>query len=270
MRQPREDEAKEERGPKNPADSLRGAVDLLHQVRDKVGFTAASRELLAEALGYSGLNGASNRRIASLLHFGLLVRTGSQYRISALGKQILAPTNATEESEALAQAATRPALYVRLLERFGGHALPSMLPNLLFRDFQVPQKSSEEVAGKFRETMEFAGLLRNGILFGELEEVQSEEIVSDVGPVLSANSEGQASIDSISSASRPQITTFAETSSADGRTRQRYTIALDGAGSHSVIEMPLPLKPKDLRKVSAWVNYMLMVVEEETPDISGN
>src|SRR5688572_21598112 len=83
-------------GPNAPADTLGSAVQLLQLVRDRLGFSSASRESVAEALGYRTLNGTSRRKIAALSHFDLLSRTGAAYRISELGKQILIPRDDAE------------------------------------------------------------------------------------------------------------------------------------------------------------------------------
>ena len=256
------DTDREGRGPNTPAESLPSAIQLLQQVRDRLGFGAASRETVAEALGYRTVNGTSRRKIAALSHFELLARNGSVYRISELGKQILVPRDEAEHRLALAMAARKPALYQKLVARYEGHPIPAMLPNILVREFGILPQTSEDVSRTFRETMEFAGLLRNGLLLTEAEFLAARTV------------DGQAH------GMPPNLTTTTEfgldAREGDGRRSgalaqgqrylQTYTIPLDSQGSLATVEMPIPLTERNLRKIGAWVTYMLSVVQDQEQD----
>lgn len=237
------DEKREERGPKSPAETLETAVGLVRQVRENVGFGNASRETLANALGYPTLHGRSNRVIASLVHFGLLERTGPAiYRISELGKRLLMPRDDGEYKEALAEAVQRPGLYQKLFTRFGGEAVPTMLPNILAREFGVWPGSSEDVASIFRASAEYAELLRNGVLHTSRADIVS---APDEAPT-----EGRSPAVSI-------IGSAGLHSFLDGVSdSRRYTIPLGTDGRQAVVELPIPVSQRDLRWITRWAEYM--------------
>jgi len=253
-----------ERGPKAPVTSLPEALELLKLVRDRIGFAEASRETVAEALGHTSLNGTSKRKIAALSHFDLISRSGGgAYRISDLGRRILMPTDSGEHSQAIAEAAMRPSMYAKLFARYDGHVLPLMLPNVLAREFKVLPQSSEQVAQNFRESAEFAGLLRNGILSSQPELTQ---LTGDASPVpkITADRSDDMNLASDSSA-RPRI----QISAADERTKA-FVLPLDNQGRIAEVVLPLPLSSRDIRKLKAWVDYMSSVVEETPGEISAN
>jgi hypothetical protein len=253
-----DDNQKEERGPKIPGVNLQSAIDLLRRVRDGVGVGRASRETIAQALGYSSLNGSSKRAIAALGHFGLMERAGSSaLRVSDLGSRILVPRDEQEQREAIAEAAQQPALYQKLFSRYGGHGLPALLPNILVRDFGVLASSSEEIVRTFRESVEFAGLLRNGILHTALEpaETHSSSEVPPSSDGMSAEVEDQQA--------GPGPPTNHPTAARPPVGGQRYTIPLDRQGRLATIEIPLPVSSSDLRRVSRWAEFMLTMSEED-------
>lgn len=253
------DDAKqrEERGPKNPSDNLETVVGMLHRVRDGIGFAPANRETIVEALGYQGISGTSARKLAALNHFNLLDRaSNSTYRIGELGKRILAPRDEREVQAALAEAAKAPSLYQRLFARFGDSALPSLLPNILIREFGVLPQTADEVARLFRESAEFAGLLRNGVLLTEL----PSDPRSAGEPV------------------PPDADDRRETTAVDEPTQgtsptgvQRYSVPLDKSGRVAMVELPLPLLVRDVERMISWLNYMLTITtDEEMPTVSSN
>ncbi len=250
-----ETKQKEDRGPKHPSDNLETAVEMLHRVRDGIGYSPANRETIVEALGYQGLSGTSARKLAVLNHFNLLDRVGnSTYRIGELGKRILAPREESEVQVALAEAAKAPSLYQRLFARFGDSALPSLLPNILMREFGVLSQTADEVARLFRETAEFAGLLRNGVLHTEL--LADPSAAGDSAP---------------SESSDPRPNTAADESSQAGPPAgvQRYSVPLDKSGRVAMVELPLPLLVRDVERMISWLNYMMTITaDEETPTVS--
>jgi hypothetical protein len=254
------DTEREGRGPNAPSETLPSAIQLLQLVRDRLGFSSASRESIAEALGYRTLNGTSRRKIAALSHFELLARTGAAYRISDLGKQILIPRDDAEHKQAVATAARKPAFYDKLFAKYEGQALPGMLPNILVREFGILPQSSDDVARTFRETQEFAGLLRNGILLSEPEGTNSvDRNVVQPASVPAPGSNGEQL--EVLGGSRSQFQPIA----GDGTQRQQYTIPLDKRGTLASVELPVPVRERDLKKISAWLTYMTNVIGDE-PD----
>lgn len=73
--------------------------------------------------------------------------------------------DAGEQEQVLAGALANVPLFRRLLERFGGRALPeARLDRLLVREYGVPEHSAERVAGYFLDAVRAAGLLHAGTL----------------------------------------------------------------------------------------------------------
>lgn len=243
-----------ERGIKYPADNLESAIDLLSRVKNSLGYGGASREILAEALGYRGISGTSARKIGSLTHYDLVERVGNgAYRISDLGRRILVPTSDSEKQEAIAEAAKRPALFSALFQKYEDRSLPTLLPNILTREHGVASSAAEQAANTFRETAEYAGLLRRGVLYAH----GTSENLSDLNAVVDEELTPAASTPVQSSGRSERVR---ETSVSD------YTVPLDGAGRVAVLSIPLPATLRDMRRINAWTDYMTRVLEEESAE----
>lgn len=154
---------KKSRGRAYPGHPLAQAVDFLERVYSQLGDGPFSRNAIADAMGQR-LSGSAMVKIGALTHFGLLVQRSGVYEVSDLGHSILYPRTSDERTESLATAARNPSLYLELFNRYEGKALPKLLSNILMRELGVASKSAEKCADLFRESVEFAGLLNNGIL----------------------------------------------------------------------------------------------------------
>lgn len=254
-----------ERGVQYPGDNLADALTMLEKVRTAIGMGAAKRELIASAIGYKSLSGHAARRLGSLSHYGLLERAGKgAARISQLGKAILMPTSEAEKSLAIVEAVKQPNLFATLLAKHAGHALPTMLPNIMAREHGVSASVAEQAASTFRESVEFAGLLRNGVLYSAPE--SDEPPASDTGAALQSRTTAPESAG--------QLVNRVAMGGGEGAPGNvmTYTIALDPRTTRAAtISMPVPITARDLRNVEAWVTYMKMaMLDEEAPDISGN
>ena len=254
MPNPEERSNRIERGIKYPADNLESAIDLLSRVKNSIGYGGGSREILAEALGYSGISGTSARKIGSLTHYDLVERVGNgAYRISDLGRRILVPTSDSEKQEAIAEAAKRPALFSTLFQKYQDHSLPTLLPNILAREHGVSSAAAEQAANTFRETAEYAGLLRNGVLYaqGPSQNLPGLSPVVDEEPTPTAT----ASMRSIEQSERIR-----------GMPISDYTVPLDGTGRVAILSIPVPATLRDMRRIHAWTDYMTRVLEEESEE----
>src|SRR5262249_17169587 len=141
----------------------------------------------------------------------------------------------------IAEAARRPNLYAALIARHSGESLPTLLTNLIVREHGVLPSVAETAAKNFRETMEFAGLLRKGILSEHLAEDAPEEApeeaaarVEDARPVADPSRTRVAS--------GPSVASFPS----------GITIPLDATGRIATIGIPLPITKRDLKRIAAW------------------
>ncbi len=154
-----------ERSTAYPGIGLGESVELVFKLREKLGQGPHKRSAAAVGIGYSGLSGASARKIAAMTHFGLLDRTGDRYTVSILANRILFPISNEDKEMAIIEAAKQPNLYSLLLSKYSGEKLPAMLQNVLRADYGISPTAAPEAVAAFVETMKFSRLLdENGIL----------------------------------------------------------------------------------------------------------
>ncbi|MBI3109711.1 hypothetical protein HYZ06_01580 [Candidatus Daviesbacteria bacterium] len=147
-----------------PAVGLQEAIELIKTLRKQLGKGPYDRSSIAKAIGYKGLNGASVVKIAALVHFGLLTRSGNVYTQSLLADSILLSTSEQEKEQAIIQASKTPKIYKSLIEKFNRSALPGLLTNIVVREYKIAEKVADKVAKDFKNTLEFSGLLQNGVI----------------------------------------------------------------------------------------------------------
>jgi hypothetical protein len=144
------------RSPNYPQIGLKEAVQRVSGVYKRDYQSTLTRDLAAERLGYSGLNGKSLAVLAALGKFGLLEGRGEETRVSDLAVRILAfPPGAPERRAAVRDAACRPELFGELDQRFaGGQATDgSIRAWLATRGFIPP--AAEAAVRAYRETKLF-------------------------------------------------------------------------------------------------------------------
>jgi hypothetical protein len=177
------DEKQQTKQPKDrsvayPGIPVSDAIDLTLKLRDSLGRGPYSREEAAKALGHSKLTGPAARKVAALVHYGLLERTGNTYIQTQLAQDILKPLSDESKLIAIKKAAMSPRLFQKLSQKFGGQALPSMLQNILIRE-GVSEGAADDVVRIFTESMKFSNLLVNGVLTKVTIEDESESVSTD-------------------------------------------------------------------------------------------
>lgn len=141
------------RSPNYPQISLKDAVARVTGVYKRDYQTDIPRVVMADRLGYSGLNGKSLAVIGALSKYGLLDGRGDVLRVSDLALRIIAhPPGSAERHAALVEAASRPALFQELDQRFpGGRASDAGIRAfLLTRGFIPP--AAETALRAWRDT----------------------------------------------------------------------------------------------------------------------
>jgi len=142
------------RSPNYPAIGLPEAIERARKIYEKEHTHKAASDVVAKAIGYSGLNGKSLTVISALKKYGLLEEAGKDLRISQAALTILVdPPNSQERISAIRKAATEPTLFAELQKQYGD-TLPSdenLRSYLLKRNFglgavDVPIRA-------YRETM---------------------------------------------------------------------------------------------------------------------
>jgi hypothetical protein len=150
-----------------PAFTLEQAIEATKELREKLGKGPYSRDDAARSLGYSGVTGVSAGKIASLVHFGLLQRKGSAYYQSELADHIFLYRSDEERDSGIKRALNNPTLYKRLISAYEGQALPTMLENILSRQYGIQEKVAKAAANTFKKSAQYAGILVNGVLVKE-------------------------------------------------------------------------------------------------------
>lgn len=114
-----------QRSPNYPNLSLPDAIARVRRVFDADRQVPLEREVVARHMGYSGLSGASDKTIGSIMQYGLLERVGKgEVRVSQVAMDIFHPETDDERRQALHAAAFAPPLFRALREKFP-HGAPS-------------------------------------------------------------------------------------------------------------------------------------------------
>ena len=150
-----------------PRDTLEEAIKNIQLINSALGNFQASRDVLAEALGHKSISGSAIRKIAALVHYGLLARTGDVYQISDLAKRIIMPISEEDKVMALATVVRKPKLFDVLISKYTDSAIPKQLDNILVHQYQINQKVSKDVVSIFTSSIKYAGLLKNGIVLNK-------------------------------------------------------------------------------------------------------
>lgn len=187
--------AKNERSIAYPGIPLGDAIEYNSKLRGSLGKGPYSRQDAAKALGHAKLTGPAARKVAALVHYGLLERSGNTYSQSPLSQDIFQPLSEEQKNLAVKRAAVNPRLFKGLCQKFSGQALPTMLQNIVIRE-GVSEGAGAEVVRIFKETMTFAGLLMNGVLadFPVLEDSEEQELKSSVSPGMLPSPDGTSSL----------------------------------------------------------------------------
>lgn len=171
------------RSPQFPVVGLKEAIDKARLVWEKDYQVELPREVIAEHMGYSGLNGKSLGLIAAVSRFGLLDGRGDKTHITDLAVQILAHESGDPQRKAaILTAAKSPKLFMEIDAKFLGHS-PSdqaLRSYLLTRGFT--HSGAEGVIRSFRDTEKFV----KEEALGYDEDVESEEQEPDLQPTINA------------------------------------------------------------------------------------
>ncbi len=155
---------KRERSTAYPAISLKESVELSEKLINAYSKSPFSRDLAVQAIGYKTITGTSAPKVAALVHYGLLERSGNAYKNSDLASRITDFTSEEDRREALIAAVSSPKLFASLISEYSGKAIPGLLKNILVSQYKIGRKVGEDVAETFKESIEFAGIYINGVV----------------------------------------------------------------------------------------------------------
>lgn len=143
------------RSPNYPRLSLRDAIERAIKLYKADHTHKTDKKAVAEALGYTSLNGASLTTISTLKQYGLLQEDGDGLRVSEdVVPIVMLPQGDPERAEALLRAASAPRLFSELQMEYG-ETLPSdvSLRYALMKKGYT-EKAANEVIRAYRDTLE--------------------------------------------------------------------------------------------------------------------
>lgn len=145
-----------------PRASLERCLELaaaVHDLGDDCTLSAAAERIGARP------GGAFHAIVSAAGRYGLLVVRRGRLRTDPVYRTLRLAYDAAERERAIASALANVPLFRELLERFDGAQIPQgHLDRVLVREYRVPERSAERIAGYFLEGARAAGLLAGGRL----------------------------------------------------------------------------------------------------------
>ncbi len=227
-----------ERSRAYPALSLEESRLAMAAILSRLGIGSFSREVLAEALGYSNAYGGPGaRKIAALAQYGLLTRRGGLYSPTPLARRVVEPGDDVERLRALRLALRQPPLFRALLERYAPQGrIPRQLDGVLWRDHGITRKASRAAAETFRSSARYAGLLEgDGTLLPHPEAAAPGREATGASPAVAGSDPGR---------------------------EQRFELALTG-GKIAKLVLPMRLSARDLDIVKRQIELLEYQVQED-------
>jgi len=144
------------RSPNCPQITFREAIEKGRKVYEKEHVHPTAKEVVAQDLGYSGINGRSLSLIGALRQYGILEGTGEALRVTQDAVSYFERDDGPEKKAAIQRMIFAPTLFAELREQF-----PEKLPSegnlrhtLVTKGF-LP-KAAEDVIRVYRANMELA------------------------------------------------------------------------------------------------------------------
>lgn len=142
------------RSPKAPRLTLKECIKKVEKLFGEASTAVVTRDVAAQTMGYSGKSGPSLTLIASLLEYGLLLKKGTDVRISDLAVKILHPINEGQKMDGIREAIRKPGLYSQLLASHSECGAAVIKSHLVQQGFKPD--SAQKTASVFLDNLEFA------------------------------------------------------------------------------------------------------------------
>ena len=234
---------KRHRSPEHPGFDLRTAIDRARVFYRAEHYHKVDVSSALARWGYGPTSGSGLRTIAALIHFGLLADEGAGKNrlvwLSDLAKRIVVD-GSPDEAAATREAALKPKIYAELWNEIGGKGpLPSdeaLHYKLVQQGFNP--KAIRRFISDYRSTLEFAGLLDDGLVESANEEKET----------------GLASADAAGPSEQPESSMSDRRAVVAAQQNQEIldlTIPLIGGGT-VVVSTPIPLSDENHKIVTTF------------------
>ena len=236
-----QDKVLKERSPLYPIFSINEVFDFVSEIA-KLGGKKVSVETVASSVGMSVKTNSFKSRISTAKQFGLLRGSDGAVELTDLAKSIIYPVDEAAAQRARIESFLSAPLYQKLAERFENKAVPSVdkLGNILLLEYGLTKGAKDLASKKFIESAEQIGVLKNGIIILEADEVStvdSEALVES-----SSDEKIEGSLGSSSALSEERC--------------YRFTIpTLSGSAAQIII--PHDVSVKDLDFITLYIQNML-------------
>lgn len=147
-----------ERSPNHPTINLEAALRDAKTLHDREGRSSFQAEVVAKALGYAALNGASRRRLGALRQYGLIERQkGKQNGLTNRALTLLIrPSDSTEWKTEIKNVALKPKIFRSLQHKI--EASEESIAQDLMLDHSFTKAGATLCAKVFKATVAFAEL----------------------------------------------------------------------------------------------------------------
>lgn len=159
------------RSPNHPVLSLPKAVERAQELHREYGMHAVPVATAHTKWGYKEHSGLGNQCIAALKAYGLLLAVGlaKNRKVELTERAVRIIRNAPNRRKMLREAAIDPSIHAEIMQEYSKKGIP---PNEVLRNYLVWERPTarfnEDVVDafieRFRETLEFAGLLSGDII----------------------------------------------------------------------------------------------------------
>jgi hypothetical protein len=149
------------RSPNYPALTLPEAIEMVEPVYRKEKRNKMPKEVLAQHLGYTGINGRSLGIIGALRAYGLIEGTGDEGRVGEDAIILLnAPDDSLDRRDALQRCALRPSLFRQLNAQYETPPSEGTLRYALIKLGFTPEAAGK-AAQTYLATISFVGGLQS-------------------------------------------------------------------------------------------------------------
>ena len=145
-----------------PRKTLEEAIRVARVVKDDYAGKLATWEDIAKSIGFAASNAHNKYGLWAATAYGIIEKTGNeQYRVTEIGRKILAPTYENEDVEGKVLAIGKPTVLARFYSDYGSSRLPTtdIFRNVLEQKYSVPAARLDETIQLIIENARFAGLL---------------------------------------------------------------------------------------------------------------
>lgn len=141
------------RSPRYPNVSLGEAISKARLIYDREHMSPLTPKVAAEAMGYSGINGASLKMISSLKKYGLLEGRGDDVRLTKDAQTLIIDDQKSKDyRDALRRSALNPEVFLEIHRQFQNVGSERNISVYLEKQGFKPDAAST-VAQNFKETM---------------------------------------------------------------------------------------------------------------------